>query len=125
MSATAADAPVVHSNDVALVGRLAAAAVSRELPSGDVLTSFRIVVERPEPSRQRQRASGRRSPTVDTLDCTVWRGDLRRIVGGWQPGDLVEVSGALRRRFWRAAAGAVSRCEVEVVKARRVRRGAT
>jgi single-strand DNA-binding protein len=37
-----------------------------------------------------------------------------------QPGDIVEVRGSLRRRFWRAGPGAVSRTEVEVVRLRRV-----
>ena len=33
---------------------------------------------------------------------------------GWQPGDVVEVEGAIRRRFFRAGGGAASRVEVEV-----------
>ena len=43
-----AAAPQEHLNSVHLVGRLAAAAEDRLLPSGDALATFRMVVERPE-----------------------------------------------------------------------------
>ncbi len=107
----------VPVNEVRLVGRLAAGPEERTLPSGDVLGSFRVVVGRPAVRRGRERA-----PTVDTIDCAVWRGDVRRVVRGWVAGDVVEVTGALRRRFWRGGAGAASRTEVEVRRARRVAR---
>ncbi len=109
-----------HANEVRLVGRVAAAAEARELPSGDVLVAFRLVVERPaeDPTRARRRA-----PTVDTLDCAAWQPGVRRSVVRWAEGDVVEVIGSLRRRFWRGASGAASRTEVEVRRARRLRRG--
>jgi single-strand DNA-binding protein len=107
-----------HRNEVVLVGRLAAAAQERELPSGDALVSWRIVVDRPPAPR----TDGRRTPTVDALDCIAWRKPVCRGVLSWQVGDTVEVSGALRRRFWRSEQGPVSRTEVEVVKARRLRK---
>jgi len=50
---------------------------------------------------------------------------VRRSVGGWGEGDLVEVTGAIRRRFFRTAAGAASRVEVEVASGRLIRRAAT
>jgi single-strand DNA-binding protein len=105
-----------HRNEVVLVGRLTSAAEERELPSGDALVSWRIVVDRP-PS---QRTDGRRAPTVDALDCITWRKAVSRSVLGWHVGDTIEVSGALRRRFWRGERGPVSRTEVEVVRARRI-----
>ena len=43
----------------------------------------------------------------------------RRTVGVWKVGDQVEVTGALRRRFYRAGDGAGTRLEVEVLSARR------
>jgi single-strand DNA-binding protein len=98
-------------NDVTLAGRLPAAAEERVLPSGDVLVSFRVVVGRPP---------GSRGPAVDTIDCAAWQATVRRTVLGWAAGDTVEVTGALRRRFWRAGAGAASRTEVEVLRARRL-----
>ena len=107
-------------NEVLLVGRLAAAAVERELPSGDLLTTFRLVVDRPPARRP---VSGR-PVSVDTLDCVVWTAALRRAAAGWAPGDVLALDGALRRRFWRSTGGPTSRYEVEVSKARRVSRAA-
>jgi single-strand DNA-binding protein len=110
---------VEHCNEVHLVGRLAAEPVRRELPSGDVLMQFRLVVER-GPSGLR--AAGRRSPTVDTLDCTAWRKDVQRSLGSYVAGDVVEVTGPLRRRFWRAPGGPARRSEVEATRLRRLSR---
>ncbi len=109
-------------NEVLIVGRLSAAAVERELPSGDVLTTWRLVVDRP-PSR-RKVPEGTRPATVDALDCVAWLQALQRAAAGWAPGDVISVEGALRRRFWRAPSGLGSRYEIEVVKAKRVARAA-
>ena len=106
-------------NEVRLVGRLAAAAERKLMPSGDSLVSFRVVVDRPP-----VRAAAPRRPSVDTLDCVVWDGRVKRSVTTWRAGDVVEVSGAVRRRFFRSAAGTVSRVEVEVASGRVVRRAA-
>jgi single-strand DNA-binding protein len=108
-----ADGPA-HRNDVHLVGRLAAPAEARELPSGDTVVTFRLVVAR-EPTRRR----GARSPTVDTVDCAAWLPAVQRSVTSYRAGDVLEVTGALRRRFWRGAGGPASRTEVEVVSTRR------
>jgi single-strand DNA-binding protein len=111
------DPPVL--NEVHLGGRLATAPASVVLPSGDELVTLRLVVPRP-PGRGRTRA---RAATVDTVDCSVWPAALRRTVSRWQPGDLIEVEGSLRRRFWRGPGGGPqSRYDVEVVRARRMRR---
>jgi single-strand DNA-binding protein len=113
----AAEPPV---NEVHLVGRLAAPPESRELPSGDVLMSFRLVVGR-GPARGARRGVSARTPTVDTLDCAVWRADLQRRAARLDEGDVLELHGSLRRRFWRSGAGApASRSEVEVLRLRRV-----
>lgn len=105
-----------HVNEVHLVGRLAVEPARRELPSGDVLVSFRLVVSRP-PGRKR---ATERSPSVDTLDCAAWRRDVQRSLARLQPGDVLEVHGSLRRRFWRVGPAAASRSEVEVTRVRRV-----
>jgi single-strand DNA-binding protein len=101
-------------NSVELVGRLAAPAEERTLPSGDRVSVFRLVVARPD---------GARGSGVDTVDCAAWTARLRRQVAPWGAGDRVALSGTLRRRFWRSATGApASRYEVEVVAVRRLRR---
>lgn len=110
-----------HANEVRLVGRLAVEPVRKDLPSGDPLVSFRLVVERDVKAR-RSTADARssRSPTVDTLDCSAWRRDVQRTLARAAPGEVLEVEGALRRRFWRTGAGAASRSEVEVQRVRRL-----
>jgi single-strand DNA-binding protein len=109
-----------HRNEVLLLGRISGEPAVRLLPSGDEIVSFRLVVERPP----RTASDGRREPSVDTLDCAAVAAVVRRRVLGWQSGDVVEVSGALRRRFWRSGPAVLSRCEVQVVRARRVERAA-
>jgi single-strand DNA-binding protein len=105
-------------NEVRLVGRISQAPEERTLPSGDVLWTFRVVVPRPP-------ASGRGS-VVDALECAAWTSRARRSVASWQADDVVEVSGAVRRRFFRTmAGGAASRVEVEVSRGRLIRRAAT
>jgi single-strand DNA-binding protein len=105
-------------NEVRLVGRVAAEPQLRELPSGDIVCSVRVVVRRP-PSAVRGTA------TVDALECATFDGRLRRSVSAWAPGDVVEVSGALRRRFFRAGGGVASWFEVELARGRLIRRAAT
>lgn len=105
-------------NHVELVGRLAAEAIQRELPSGDVMTTWRLVVDRP-PAR-RKAPEGSRPATVDALECVAWTAALKRTAASWQPGDLVSVEGSLHRRFWRGPNGTASAHEVEVAKAKRV-----
>lgn len=109
-SSTASDLAV---NEVRLVGRVSQAPEERVLPSGDVLWTFRVVVPRPA-------SSGRSS--VDALECAAWSARARRSVASWHPDDVVEVSGAMRRRFFRSGAGAASRVEVEVSRGRVIRR---
>ena len=121
MAGRAAAAQVVDArNEVVLVGRVSGAPVERELPSGDALVSWRIVVDRPAP--RRTPPVGTRATTIDTLDCVAWAATVRRTARGLADGDVVSVEGALRRRFWRGGAGAASRCEVEVEALRRLSR---
>ena len=104
-------------NEVRLIGRLAATPVLRELPSGDSVWNLRVVVERPAPAsgvKPRQR--------VDSLECAVWAGRLKSQVARWAAGDVVDVTGALRRRFFRAAGVTASRVEVELTGGRLIRR---
>ncbi len=105
-------------NEVRLVGRVSAAPEGRVLPSGDVLWTFRVVV-----ARGSVRPGSRQ--TVDALECAVWGGRVRRSVAGWAEGDLVEVTGSVRRRFFRAGGAAASRVEIEVTGGRLIRRAAS
>ena len=114
----ATEAPV-SVNEVRIAGRISAGPEERVLPSGDVLWTFRVVVPRPPGGRPGVRAG------VDALECAVWGGRVRRSVASWGEGDLVEVSGAIRRRFFRTAGGAASRVEIEVASGRLIRRAAS
>ena len=108
----------VAANDVRLVGRVTGEPVAVELPSGDVLVTFRISVPREVPAG----VPARRGQAVDSVPCTVWSPRLRRSVLGWRAGDLVEVSGSVRCRFFQAAGATRSRVEVEAASARIIRR---
>lgn len=105
---------VPSCNEVRLVGRVAALPSVVELPSGDQLVTFRVTVDRDDRKAPRR---------VDALECSAWAARLRRTVARWRPGDVVEVEGAIRRRFFRTAAGTGSRVEIEVAGARLIRRG--
>lgn len=91
-------------NCVYLRGRLAAAVEVRDLPSGDALAVFRITVARPSADRAR----------VDSIECASVRTKVHRALSRAEPGDELEVSGALHRRFWRTPAGPASRYAVDV-----------
>jgi len=106
-STAAASVPTI--NEVIVGGRMSNAPEERELPSGDTVVQFRVVVPRSGP---RVRAGGG-AATVDTIDVACWTKPLQRKALRLKPGDLVTVRGALRRRFWRSPAGAASRYEVE------------
>jgi single-strand DNA-binding protein len=105
-------------NEVRLVGRLSQTPEERVLPSGDTLWTFRVVV-----GREGSRAGGK--SCVDALECAVWAGRVRRSVASWSEGDVVEVTGAVRRRFYRAGGAAASRVEIEVSGGRLIRRAAS
>ena len=105
---------VIDRNDVLLRGRMSAPAEIRTMPNGDVLLSFRLVVRRPE--------SRTRGQSVDVLTCITYDRALQRRMAAWQPGDVVEVEGALQRRFWRTGNGTASVCEVNCRRGRKVPR---
>lgn len=110
-------------NQVKLVGRVAAPPETKAMPSGDLMTAFRVIVPREQEQGSAAHGGPRgRKGGVDTIECVAWRAGLRRTVNSWQEGDMVAVTGALRRRFWRGDAGPSSRHEIEVLEATRVRR---
>ncbi len=95
-------------NNCTLQGRISGVPQQRELPSGDVVVAFRLVVPRADSTR------------VDTIDCAVTSVRLRRLVLKLEPGSEVTVEGELHRRFWRSAQGVASRYEVQAEVVRRV-----
>ncbi|MEI7059186.1 single-stranded DNA-binding protein [Nocardioides sp. CCNWLW239] len=105
-------------NEVRLIGRLSLAAEEKELPSGDQLTAFRVVVNRPRDKRRGSRVQ------IDALECHTWVARVRRAAATWQVGDVIEVNGSLRRRFFKTGGRLQSMTEVEVSSARRVSRAA-
>lgn len=110
--------PPPTRNAVELAGRVSSTPVERELPSGDRVVTFRLVMARdPSPMTKGSRQ------TSDWVDCAAWGGRTRRSAMSWQVGDHVEIEGALRRRFFRDGGGASTRLEVEMIAGRCVDRG--
>ena len=105
--------PSESLNHVVLVGRLSAAPESRELPSGDRLVTFRVVVDR-APSRDSTRRQ------VDVIDVACWSKRTQRTAAGLTPDAAVRVEGALRRRFFATGDSRASRYEVEAERVARV-----
>lgn len=103
--------PPEADNYVFLRGRLATEAEEKELPSGDLMTVFRLTVSRPAGDRVR----------VDSLECVTTRARARKALTRARPGDELEVQGSLRRRFWRSPAGPASRYSVDAETVRTVR----
>jgi single-strand DNA-binding protein len=88
-------------NDCLLRGRVSAPAVDRELPSGEHVVEFRLIITRAE------------REGVDTLDIAAWSAKSRRTALSLKAGEWVEVSGSVRRRFWQGPAGLASRWQIE------------
>jgi single-strand DNA-binding protein len=95
-------------NDVLLRGRVSQEAIEKELPSGDKVVEFRLIVTR-------EKLSG-----VDTLDIGAWSSKARRTALTLTPDQWVEVSGSIHRRFWRGPNGLASRWQVEAVEITRI-----
>lgn len=116
-SRAAPDAP--PGNRVLLRGRVTSAPQERELPSGTTIVSLRLSVPREESTPM---VRGSRQ-SVDWVDCSAWGARPRRSAARWRVGDVVEVEGALRRRFQRGGdAGTSTRLEVEILGGRIVTR---
>ena len=90
-------------NDLLLRGRVSAVATTKELPSGDKVVEFRLIVTR-------ENREG-----VDTLDIAAWSAKSRKTALSLTPDEWVEISGALHRRFWQSPAGLASRWQVEAI----------
>ena len=92
-------------NEVHLVGRVSGIGEQTELPSGQNMVRLRIVVPRTKPTTR---------TTVDTIDLVCFKAGLGKRLMAVQEDEVIEVTGELRRRFWKAGASVASRMEVEV-----------
>lgn len=88
-------------NDLLLRGRVSAQATSKELPSGDKVVEFRLIITRSE------------REGVDTLDIAAWSAKSRKIALTLQGDEWIEVSGSIHRRFWQSPSGVASRWQIE------------
>jgi single-strand DNA-binding protein len=88
-------------NDCLLRGRVSAEATDRELPSGEHVVEFRLIVAREE------------RKGVDTLDIAAWSPKTRRTALSLKAGEWVEVAGSVNRRFWQGPAGLASRWQIQ------------
>lgn len=88
-------------NDLLLRGRVSAQATSKELPSGDKVVEFRLIITRSE------------REGVDTLDIAAWSAKSREIALTLQGDEWIEVSGSIHRRFWQSPTGVASRWQIE------------
>ncbi len=95
-------------NDCMLRGRVAAMAIEKELPSGDKVVEFRLIVTRIK------------GQGVDTLDIAAWSAKARRSALALKAEQWVEVSGAIHRRFWQSSSGLASRWQVEAIEISRL-----
>lgn len=88
-------------NDLLLRGRVSAQATSKELPSGDKVVEFMLIITRSE------------REGVDTLDIAAWSAKSRKIALTLQGDEWIEVSGSIHRRFWQSPTGVASRWQIE------------
>ncbi len=105
------DAPIAINN-VHLLGRVSSLAISKQLPSGDRVVEFRLVIDR-KPKRAVKRE-------VDTLDITAWLAFPQKRALALKINDWVEVEGSIHRRFWKSTSGLASRWQVEASQLRKI-----
>ena len=91
-------------NDLLLRGRVSAPATTKELPSGDKVVEFRLIVTRAE------------REGVDTLDIAAWSAKIRKIALTLQGDEWIEVAGSIHRRFWQSPSGVASRWQIEAAE---------
>lgn len=97
-----------YENSVQLIGRCSGPGTEKTLPSGDKVVEIRIIIGRDD------------RKGYDTLDVALWSSLLRKRALSLKEDEWIEVSGALRRRFWKSGATAVSRWQVEGRELRRI-----
>jgi len=99
-------------NEVFLEGRVSNLPIEKQLPSGDSVVEFRLVIDR------KNRRSLRRE--VDTLDVAAWLATPKRRALSLSVGEWVCVEGSVHRRFWKSPTGLASRWQVEARHLKRI-----
>jgi single-strand DNA-binding protein len=101
-------------NEVYLVGRVTSLAIEKELPSGDKVVEFRVVIGRAKSTTSTRSPKSRTGKKgVDSLDIAAWSSKTRKAALSLKVDTWVEIHGAVRRRFWQAPSGLASRWQVE------------
>ena len=101
-------------NEVYLVGRVTSLAIEKELPSGDKVVEFRVVIGRAKSTTSTRSLKSRTGKKeVDSLDIAAWSSKTRKAALSLKVDTWVEIHGAVRRRFWQAPSGLASRWQVE------------
>lgn len=100
--------PDYSLNDLLLRGRVSDKAIQKELPSGDTVVEFRLIIAR-------ERGKG-----VDTLDIAAWSAKARRSALTLKPDEWIELSGSVHRRFFQSTSGLASRWQVEAIEIARI-----
>jgi single-strand DNA-binding protein len=113
VTAATAEAITLHRNEVHLVGEVSTTPEERELSDGRGAVTFRLDV----------RAEGPAGSTRDSLDITLVSPRGRKAALGWTIGDLVEVEGVVRRKFYKVGAASKPFTVIEAQRAKRLRRG--
>ena len=96
-----------YVNEVSLTGRLSGEPTEKNLPSGDKVVEFRVVIARDGKSSKNKKA------LVDTIDVAAWSAVNRKIALKLDENSWVAISGSIRRRFWQSPSGLASRWQVE------------
>jgi len=91
-------------NDVLLRGRVSAQAITKEMPSGDKVVEFRLIITR-------ELREG-----VDTLDIGAWSAKSRKTALTLKSGQWIEISGSIHRRLLQSLTGVASRWQVEAAE---------
>ena len=91
-------------NDVLLRGRVSAQATTKEMPSGDKVVEFRLIVSR-------EHREG-----VDTLDIGAWSAKSRKVALTLKSEEWIEIVGSIHRRFWQSPTGVASRWQIEAAE---------
>ncbi|GAA4084479.1 single-stranded DNA-binding protein [Nonomuraea soli] len=93
-------------NEVVLVGRLSAVPEQRSMPSGDTLTTWKVIVKRrPGPGRSRR--------PCDIVPCVTFDPEVADALAAIEARTMIEMTGSLRSRIFGPNGAKVWRYEVE------------